>query len=141
MAKSLLPASFPTRELGSGPSQCSFSNRSDRFTFEHFPTLKRSGRSESIVGPTLTRSTRSRGVKRARPDRIPTLATTYKTPTELVYGTPLRQFRSPNVFAKPDLGVSAVSDYIQCIQENIAFARDCHAKAKTKQTTYVNWTS
>ena len=65
-------------------------------------------------------------------------ATTGKTPTELVYGTPLRLFPSPNDLAKPDLDVPAVSDYIQRIQDNIAFARDRHAEAKTKQTTYAN---
>src|SRR5436190_3663029 len=32
----------------------------------------------------------------------------------------------------------AVSEYIQRIQDNIAFARDRHAEAKTKQTTYAN---
>jgi len=65
-------------------------------------------------------------------------ATTGKTPTELVYGTPLRLFPSPNEVAKPDLDMPAVSDYIQRIQDNIAFARDRHAEAKTGQTTYAN---
>ena len=65
-------------------------------------------------------------------------ATTGKTPTEMVYGTPLRLFPSPRDLHKPDLDVPAVSDYIQRIQENIALARDRHAEAKTKQTTYAN---
>jgi hypothetical protein len=65
-------------------------------------------------------------------------ATTGKTPTELVYGTPLRLFPSPNDLAKANLDLPAVSDYIQRIQDNIAFARDRHAEAKTKQTTYAN---
>src|SRR5271169_6856542 len=58
---------------GNSGRTVSFSNRSDRFTFEYFPTLKRSGRSRSILGPTLSRSNRSKGVNRARPDRIHTL--------------------------------------------------------------------
>src|SRR5437762_13783461 len=65
-------------------------------------------------------------------------ATTGKTPTELVYGTPLRLFPAPNELAKPDLDVPAVSDYIQRIQDNISLARDRHAEAKAKQTTYSN---
>ena len=65
-------------------------------------------------------------------------ATTDKTPTELVCETPLHLFSSPRDLRKPDLDVSAVSDYIQCIQDNIAFARDRHAEAKTKQMTYAN---
>ena len=65
-------------------------------------------------------------------------ATTGKTPTELVYGTPLRLFPSPRALAKANLDVPAVSDYIQRIQDNIALARDHHAEAKTKQTTYAN---
>src|SRR5579862_533328 len=51
----------------------SFSNRSDRFTFEYFLTLKRSGRSESILGSTLSRSARSKGVNRARSNGLHTL--------------------------------------------------------------------
>src|SRR5437762_3119410 len=65
-------------------------------------------------------------------------ATTGKTPTGLVYGTPLRLFPAPNELTKPDLDVPAVSDYIRRIQDNISFGRDRHAKAKTRQTTYAN---
>jgi len=65
-------------------------------------------------------------------------ATTGKTPTELVYGTPVRLFPSPSDLAKPNLDVPAVSDYIQRIQDNISLARDRHAEAKTRQTTYAN---
>jgi hypothetical protein len=65
-------------------------------------------------------------------------ATTGKTPTELVFGAPLRLFPSPRDLAKPTQDVPAVSDYIQRIQDNIALARDRHAAAKTKQTTYAN---
>ena len=67
-----------------------------------------------------------------------TNATTGKTPTELVYGAPLRLFPSPKDIAKPEVDVPAVSDYIQRIQDNVALARDRHAEAKTKQTTYSN---
>jgi len=65
-------------------------------------------------------------------------ATTRKTPTEMVYGTTLRLFPSPRDLAKPDHDVPAATDYIQRIQDYIAIARDRHAEAKTKQTTYAN---
>ena len=65
-------------------------------------------------------------------------ATTGKTPTELVFGTPLRLFPSPRDLAEPSVDIPAVTDYIQRIQDNISFARDRHAEAKTKQTTYAN---
>src|SRR5438552_17722363 len=48
------------------------------------------------------------------------------------------EFPSPKDLAKPNLDIPAVSDYIQRIQDNIAFARDRHAEAKTRQTTYAN---
>ena len=50
----------------------------------------------------------------------------------IVYGAPLQLFPSPNELAKPTSDVPAVSDYIQCIQDNIAFARDRYAELKTK---------
>ena len=59
-------------------------------------------------------------------------ATTGKTPTELVYGDSLHLFPSPKDLAKPKVDVPAVSEYIQRIQDNISFARDRHAEAKTK---------
>jgi hypothetical protein len=65
-------------------------------------------------------------------------ATTGKTPTEMVFGTTLRLFPSPRDLAKPTHDVPAVSDYIRAIQDNVALARDRHAEAKTKQTTYAN---
>jgi hypothetical protein len=65
-------------------------------------------------------------------------ATTGKTPTEVLYGTTLRLFPSPRDLAKPNLDVPVVLDYIHRIQDNIALARDGHAKVKTKQTTYAN---
>ena len=54
------------------------------------------------------------------------------TPTEMVYGTPLQWFPSPGDLAKSNLDIPAVSGYIQCIQDNVALARDRHADAKTK---------
>jgi hypothetical protein len=63
---------------------------------------------------------------------------TGKTSTELVYGTPLRLFPGPKDLTKPKVDVPAVSDYIHCIQENIAFARDRHVEAKTRQTSYAD---
>jgi len=65
-------------------------------------------------------------------------ATTGKTLIEMVYDTPLRFFPSPRDLATPNLDIPAVSDYIQRIQDNIACARDRHAEAKMKQTTYAN---
>src|SRR5436190_22998720 len=65
-------------------------------------------------------------------------ATTGKTPTEMIYETLLRLFPSSRDLAKVNLDISAVSDYIQRIQENITLTRDRHAEAKTKQTTYAN---
>jgi len=65
-------------------------------------------------------------------------ATTRMTPTEMVYGTTLRLFPSPRDLTKPNHDVPAVTDYIQKIHDNIAFARDRHAEAKTKQTMHVN---
>jgi hypothetical protein len=47
--------------------------RSYRSGSQQRPTCNRSDRSESFVGPTLSRSTRFRGVDRARADRLHTL--------------------------------------------------------------------
>ena len=66
-------------------------------------------------------------------------ATTGLSPNEVVYGSPLRLFPSPRDLAKPLQDVPSVTDYIRRIQDNIALARDRHAKAKMKQTTYANW--
>jgi hypothetical protein len=63
-------------------------------------------------------------------------ATTSKTPTELLYGTPIRLF--PRVAPSPNSRVPAVDEYINRIQESIAIARDNHVDAKTYQTTYAN---
>src|SRR5436305_10630049 len=63
-------------------------------------------------------------------------ATTSKTLTELLYDISIRLFPSINPHSK--VTVSAVTDYIQRIQDSIALARDMHAQAKTQQTTYAN---
>jgi hypothetical protein len=47
-------------------------------------------------------------------------ATTGKSTTESVFGTTLRLFPSPRDLAKPTHDVSAVSDYMQSIQDNVA---------------------
>lgn len=65
-------------------------------------------------------------------------ATTGKTPTELIFGAPLRLFPSLRDLANPTQDIPAVSDYIQRIHDNVALARDRHAAAKTKQKTYAN---
>ena len=62
-------------------------------------------------------------------------ATTGMAPNELLYGTTVWLF--PTIQAK-STSVPAVADYIERIQESIAIARDNHAIAKTKQTTYAN---
>jgi hypothetical protein len=63
-------------------------------------------------------------------------ATTSKTPTELLYGAPIRLF--PRVASPPNSPVPAVDDYLDRIQESIAIARDNHADSKAYQTTYAN---
>jgi hypothetical protein len=67
-------------------------------------------------------------------------ATTGKTPTEIVYGAPLRLVPSPCNLVKPTQDVPAVSNYIQRIQDYVEMARDRHAEAKTKQSSYSNKT-
>ena len=61
------------------------------------------------------------------------MLTTSMTPTELVYGTPIRLFPSPVNKAK--IPVPSVTDYIQRIEDSIAIARDRHVIAKTNQTS------
>jgi hypothetical protein len=63
-------------------------------------------------------------------------ATTGKTPTELLYGVPLKLFPSPRSLLPSE--VPAVTDYLERIQDSIAIARDRHAEAKTRQTMYAN---
>ena len=65
-------------------------------------------------------------------------ATTEKISTEMIYETLLRLFFSSRDLIKVNLDISAVSNYIQHIQENIIFVRDCHAEDKTKQIIYAN---
>ena len=57
--------------VGSDPAP--HERRSDRSGSQQRLTCDRSDRSESFVGPTLGRSTRSRGVDRARVERLHTL--------------------------------------------------------------------
>ena len=63
-------------------------------------------------------------------------ATTGKTPTELLYGTPIRLFPVPT--DKSTITEPTVKDYLQRIEDSILIARDRHAEAKTRQTTYAN---
>lgn len=63
-------------------------------------------------------------------------ATTQKTPTELVYGTPLRLFPS---FTNPiHTALPTVSEYLDRITESIAITKDNHLAVKTTQAWYVN---
>jgi Reverse transcriptase (RNA-dependent DNA polymerase)/RNase H-like domain found in reverse transcriptase/Integrase zinc binding domain/Chromo (CHRromatin Organisation MOdifier) domain/Integrase core domain len=63
-------------------------------------------------------------------------ATTKMSPTELLYGSPIRLFPTAKTTSKSD--VPAVTDYIERIQDSIAIARDRHLDAKTNQTTQAN---
>ena len=62
-------------------------------------------------------------------------ATTTKTPTELLYGAPLRLIPAP---IDPNSEVPAVTAFLDQIQESIAITQDQHTAAKTRQTTPVN---
>ncbi len=63
-------------------------------------------------------------------------AMTSKTPTELLYNTPIQLFPLVNPHSK--VTVPMVTDYIQRIQDSIALAWVMHAQAKTQQMTYAN---
>jgi hypothetical protein len=63
-------------------------------------------------------------------------ATTLKTPTELLYGAPVRLFPTP--IEKDTITVPAVAEYITKIEKSIAIARDRHAEAKTRQAINSN---
>jgi len=63
-------------------------------------------------------------------------ATTGKTPTELLYGCPIRLFPAP--VAKDDITIQATADYIAKSEDSITSARDRHAEAKTRQATQAN---
>ena len=60
-----------------GPVSSLQKRRSDRSGSQQGPTCNRSDRSESFIGPTISRSVRSRGVDRARTDRIHTLVVAF----------------------------------------------------------------
>src|SRR5579859_5851700 len=56
-----------------GSDLAPYERRSDRSGSQREPTCNRLDRSECFVGPTSSRSTRSRGVDRAQADRLHTL--------------------------------------------------------------------
>ena len=62
-------------------------------------------------------------------------ATTGMTPTELLYGTPVRLFPRP---INTNSNTPAVTEFLERIQESIEIAKDQHTIAKTKQTTQAN---
>jgi len=64
-------------------------------------------------------------------------ATTSKTPTELLYGTPIRLFPVP-IENRDTILIPSVGEYLERIEMSIAIARDRHAEAKTQQTTQAN---
>src|SRR5579859_3096409 len=71
------PIGYPKlHPVGSDPAP--YERRSDRSGSQQEPTCNRSDRSECFVGSTLSRSTRSRGVDRARADRLHTLIGLHK---------------------------------------------------------------
>src|SRR5436305_7115068 len=63
-------------------------------------------------------------------------ATIDKTLIELLYDVFFKLFSSLRLLLSFE--VSAVTDYLERIQNSIAIARDRHAKAKTRQIMYVN---
>jgi len=62
-------------------------------------------------------------------------ATTLKTPTELLYGAPIRLFPAP---IDSSSEVPAVTEFLDRIQESLTIAKDQHVIAKTRQTTQAN---
>src|SRR5579859_2746139 len=71
------PIGYPKlRPVGSDLAP--YERRSDRSGSQRELTCNRADRSECFVGPTLSRSTRSRGVDRARADRLHTLVGMWK---------------------------------------------------------------
>src|SRR5579859_2502901 len=77
------PIGYPKlHPVGSDPAL--YERRSDRSGSQQEPTCNRSDRSECFVGPTLSWSTRSRGVDRARADRLHTLLGTHRMKRAMV---------------------------------------------------------
>jgi hypothetical protein len=62
-------------------------------------------------------------------------ATTGMTPTELLYGTPVRLFPHPTD-STSDL--PSVTEFVERINQSIAIAKDNHIIAKTRQATQTN---
>ena len=67
-------------------------------------------------------------------------ATTELTPTELLYGSPIRLFPTLDETDVNDIQLPEVKDYIDRIMESISIARDNHIAAKTVQTRNANRT-
>jgi len=65
-------------------------------------------------------------------------ATTELTPTELLYGSPIRLFPTLDETNINDIQLPAVRNYIDRIMESIAIAKDNHITAKTIQTRNAN---
>jgi len=65
-------------------------------------------------------------------------ATTELTPTELLYGSPIRLFPTLDETSINDIPLPAVKNYIDRITESIAIAKDNHITAKTIQTRNAN---
>jgi hypothetical protein len=62
-------------------------------------------------------------------------AITRITPTELLYGTLLRLILHP---ANTQFEFSAVTEFLEHIDESVRLAQDQHAVAKTRQATQAN---
>ena len=65
-------------------------------------------------------------------------ATTELTPTELLYGTPVRLFPALDRTEVNKTGLPAVSNYVDKISQSISIAKDNHLVAKTVQTRNAN---
>ena len=65
-------------------------------------------------------------------------ATTELTPTELLYGSPIRLFPTLDETDVNNIQLPAVKDYVDRIMESISIARDNHMTAKTIQTCNAN---
>jgi len=65
-------------------------------------------------------------------------ATTELTPTELLYGSPIRLFPTLDETDVNNIQLPAVRDYVDRIMESISIARDNHITAKTIQTRNAN---
>ena len=65
-------------------------------------------------------------------------ATTELTPTELLYGSPIRLFPTLDETDIDNIQLPAVKDYVDRIMESISIAKDNHITAKTIQTRNAN---